>query len=225
MKTMRYAFVLIIATSWISSFAQNTNAWDYGLSANVGLENFKVTSITSASKDRNNSDYAVSAGFWAERHLGRRFSAITGLSYSGVKVGYNIFTGGLSKDSYGDIKENHGYVSISERGRFYFAEKGKRKLFLDIGLKLDKMIFFKNSYARGGVKVWNPKDFGQLNPGLLAGFGISKGRWRLSADYQYFLGTSLSKDYRENLNAMGVKWDVDRQNFSLGAAFMLNRPQ
>lgn len=225
MKANRYFIALIISIAWNVSIAQRDKIWDYGLSANVGLEHFKVTTTLNLVRDQNNinSDFAISAGFWAERHLGRRFSIITSLNCSAVRVGYNVFTGGVSKYSYGDMVENHSYVSISEKGRLFFAEKGNRKLFFDLGVKIDRMISFKNSDVKGGGRVWNPKGYSQLNPGLLAGFGISKGRWRLFAEYQYFLGTSLSKAYRENLQNSGVKWDVNRQNFSLGVAFLLNR--
>jgi hypothetical protein len=225
MKATKYFLTLLVTLTWITSSAQHVNFWDYGLSANVGFEHLKVITTIIASRNENssNSDFAVSGGFWAERHLGRRFSAVINLNYSAVKVGYNIFTGGLSKASHGDVMEKHGYISIIERGRLYFAEKARRKWFFDMGLKLDRMIYFKNSYIKGGVTVWNPKDFGRLNPGLVAGFGIAKGRWRLSAEYQYSLGTSLSKRYRENLEYQSVNWDVNRQNISLGAAFMLSR--
>lgn len=226
MKTKTKLFAIaVIGLSSVQVFAQKVSRWDVGFSTKVGIEHFSVKTIQQGNEGREsfNSDYALSGGFWAERRFGARFSAVSDLNYFHVKSSYNVFTGGMSKDNYGDIMENHSYASIDGKGRVYFAEKSNRKLFAEAGLKLDRMLLFKNSVRQGENKVWNPKNLDQLNTGLLIGFGCSIGRWRIFGEYQHNLGTSFSKNYRDIQQNMGVETKIGRQSYLLGTSFALSK--
>ncbi|MCE7072563.1 PorT family protein [Dyadobacter sp. CY327] len=209
------------------TYSQKVKKWNYGALAGLTSERFKVTQI---SKYQNEilSTYTYAAtswvnfggALWAERKLFSTWALVPSVGYEFVHVQDNILTGGIQKSgSKSDFKETHHYLSLAIHLRKYFSNNSSVKLFVDGGLKADRLIRFKNEYWRYKNETWKPTILNNINPALVVAAGVKQGRWAVSAEYQYFLGTPLVKRYRGDLMPNGVKTNLERQNVSIRAAF------
>ena len=164
------------------------------------------------------------AGIWAEWRLSPTFSLVPQLAYNVVHINDNVLSGGLSKSGSGDdVKETHHYGSLAVHLRKYFKLNTKLRLFTDAGIKADRLVYFKNEYWLYKNVVWNPAILKNINPAIVLDAGIKRGRWALSVQYQYFLGSPLVKKYRGNLEVTHMETNLERQNLGLKAAFSIRK--
>lgn len=208
-------------------YAQEVNKWSFGVSGGLTSERFGVTRNFNAQNQtvstqgyRANSWSNYGGALWAERKLSATWSLIPQFGYQFVHIKDNIVSGGLSRSGIGDdLKETHHYASVALHLRKYFAINSKLRLFADAGVKADRMVCFKNEHWRYENEIWNPTISNNINPAVVLAAGIRRGRWALSAEFQYFLGTPLVKKYRGNLKTSGVETKLERQNLAVKVAF------
>lgn len=208
-------------------YAQEVNKCSFGVSFGLTSERFGVTRnfnaqnktvSTQAYKAKSWSNYG--GALWSERKLSVTWSLIPKLGYQFVHIKDNVVSGGLSKSGSGDdIKETHHYASAALHLRKYFSINSKLSLFVDAGVKADRMVCFKNEYWRYKNETWNPKISNNINPAIVLAAGLRRGRWALSAEYQYFLRTPIVKKYRGNLETSGIETNLERQNLAVKMAF------
>jgi hypothetical protein len=211
------------------TYSQGAKRWNFGISSGLTSERFKVTrdfkyqnQIVSTQAYNANSRSSFGGALWAERMLSPTLSLVPELGYQIVHIKDNVLSGGLSKSGSGnDLKETHHYVSLALHLRKYFILNSKLRLFVNAGVKADRLVCFKNQYWHYKNETWKPTSLNNINPAILLTAGIKRGRWALAAEYQYFLGTPLVKKYRGDSVPNGVKTNLERQNLAIKAAFTI----
>ncbi|MCF2488014.1 outer membrane beta-barrel protein [Dyadobacter sp. CY347] len=223
------AMLLLQTVAMEYVYAQGAGKWNFGVSVGLTSERFKVTrDFKNQTQVVSTQAYNVSSwsnfggALWAERMLSPTWSLVPQFGYQIVRIKDNVLSGGLSKSGSGDdLKETHHYVSLALHLRKYFVSNSRLRLFADAGIKADRLVCFKNEYWRYNNETWKPTLLNNINPAIIFATGIRRGRWSLSAEYQYFLGTPLVKKYRGNSVANGVKTDLERQSLAVKAAFTI----
>ncbi|KAA0988728.1 porin family protein [Dyadobacter aurulentus] len=209
------------------AYSQKVKKWNYGVLAGLTSERFKVVKsdkyqnqILSTYTSTATSWLNFGGALWAERKLLSTWAAIPQIGYEFVHVQDNVLTGATKKSGNGsDFKETHHYLSLALHLRKYFLNNANLRLFVDGGVKADRLVRFKNEYWRYKNETWKPTTLKNIDPALLVAAGVKQGRWAVSAEYQYFLGMPLVKKYRGDLSPNGVKTNLERQNMSIRAAF------
>ena len=211
--------------------AQAPSTWNYGVIGHYSFEQYRLNN-TSYSFDRPNLEYdifvkpkfALGSGIWIERGINKLFSISSRLEYHVLRIDDEFLSGWYIKVGGGrPYQEWHHSVSLALLGRLYVPTNLKLKIHLDAGMKADKIIMFRDRYAKFDFRQWDPKFFNAVVPAWLGAVGVQYGRLGLSVEYQNFIwNDALTRKMDDSERRYSFHRDVYRKNLTLNATFRLN---
>ncbi|MCF0075215.1 hypothetical protein LZD49_32330 [Dyadobacter sp. CY261] len=230
MKRSTFLFLMTNLIACVTSVAQVPQNWNYGLNAEYSFEKFDQTFNHLAGdlpdeRGSARSAYAIGGGFWFERRFNRIASLYSKLSFHSLQVNDQLLQYSISKVGGGkQYREWHNSLALAVAGRFYLSHGKNAKIFVDGGLKADRIIRFRHQYADLDFHSWNPESFNALVPAWIGAIGVKMDRFIFSAEYQDYWGDALTDKATLYDQSSFIQRQISRKNISLNLSFQINKP-
>jgi hypothetical protein len=225
---MKAYFTLLFALTLAA--AQGQHRWNYGLGGHYATEHYSQTvrsyqaDPSAADRERIVASFAMGTGIWVERRIGMMLGLLSQLDYHVVSVNRAFLNPFIIKVGGGKpYSEWHNSIALSIAGRLYAPSKSKFKFHLDAGLKVDRIIRYRQRYAVFDFKEWNPIFLNANVPAWSAAVGLQHGRVGLSVGYQNYWMAKFDKKILNSDRQMLAIRNFSRQNVTMHVNVRLNK--
>ena len=209
-------YKVLLLTTFVSPviFGQDKKSWDFGVSARVGRDFYKIEYKDSYTSNKFSSDNSIAVGIFTEK----RFKPISLIGY--VEYGRANNTRDLCECSrtasvwIRDVKYHNVFGGL--RARRYIFDRAKINPFIEIGMQADWFLGFsqklnndKSRYHSGAY------DYDRFVPSGIGAIGVKFSSFTLSAEYQRNLTKGFAVDETRNY----LKPYIIRQGYSIKLSY------